>query len=54
MKAVYITDHIKTANKETCIANIKSGQFGNVRQEPCTKVNGIWISDRKGLVVNFN
>ena len=54
MKAVSITDHIKTASKETCIANVKSGQFGNVRCEPCTKVNGIWISDRKGLEVKTN
>ena len=54
MKATRITDHIKTTSKETCIAVVKSGQFGSVRDEPCTKVNGIWISDRKGLVVNFN
>ena len=53
MKAVSITDHIKKTSKETCIATIKSGQFGNVRQEPCTKVNGIWVTDRKGLKVKI-
>ena len=53
MKASRITDHIKTAAKETCIASVKSGQFGNVRQEPCTKINGVWITDRKGRKVNL-
>ena len=51
MKASSITDHIKTATSETCIATIKGGQFGNVRQEPCTRINGVWITDRKGLLV---
>ena len=53
MRAFTITDHIKTSTKETCIAVVKSGLYGKERLEACTKINGKWITDRKGLPIKI-
>jgi len=53
MRAFRTTDHIRTPTKETCIATVKSGKYGREKHEACTKVNGQWLTDSKGLTITI-